>query len=195
MITTLYKCFQHWSAKGSVYLISDTHFDDHDCKIMDKQWITPKEHLQMITNKVHKNDTLIHLGDVGNPDYFKTAWKPGKKPHLVLIMGNHDASVEQFSDVFDEIYTGPLYIAEKILLSHEPIPNCSWCYNIHGHDHDAHHKPDKYHCNIASNVIQFQIINLQDIIKSGTLKSIKSMHRTTIDKATRNKRKRERCEQ
>ena len=30
MIETLYKPFQKWSEKGSVYLISDTHFDDID---------------------------------------------------------------------------------------------------------------------------------------------------------------------
>ena len=191
MILTLYPCFRHWSEKGSVYLISDTHFDDADCLIMNKHWIPPIEHITKIAQKIHKNDTLIHLGDVGNVDYFKNAWKPGKRPHMVLIMGNHDESAERFQEVFDEIYTGPLMIAEKLLLSHEPIPNCPWCYNIHGHNHDKSDKTDKYHLNLASNVVDFHVTNLQDIIKNGVLKSVKSLHRSTIDKATKQNHKKE----
>ena len=34
MIKTLYPCFQHWSEKGSVWIISDTHFDDCDREYM-----------------------------------------------------------------------------------------------------------------------------------------------------------------
>lgn len=30
MIDTLYDKFKPWSAKGSVYIISDTHFEDED---------------------------------------------------------------------------------------------------------------------------------------------------------------------
>lgn len=32
MIASLYQVFRHWSDNGSVYIISDTHFDDSDCK-------------------------------------------------------------------------------------------------------------------------------------------------------------------
>ena len=71
MIKTLYEKFQPWSSKGSVYIISDTHFDDFDCKLMDPGWIAPQEHVDIIKKKCHKNDTLIHLGDVGNPEYLK----------------------------------------------------------------------------------------------------------------------------
>lgn len=35
-----------------------------------------------------------------------------------------------------EIYTCPLFIADKILLSHEPVHGLTWCLNIHGHDHN-----------------------------------------------------------
>lgn len=182
MIPTLYPIFQRWSEKGSVYLISDTHFDDSDCKTMSKHWITPDEHIKIIKKTVHKNDTLIHLGDVGDPRYFN-AWRPGKRPHMVLIMGNHDESAERFKDYFDEIYTGALFIAEKILLSHEPIYNLDWCLNIHGHDHDEHNKGDAHHINLASNVVGFQLTNLNDIIKNGMMKKSKGIHRVTIDRA------------
>lgn len=48
MITTLYEPFRHWSEGGSVYILSDTHFDDTDCKLMDPGWITPDEQLKII---------------------------------------------------------------------------------------------------------------------------------------------------
>ena len=85
MIKSLYKCFQHWSEKGSIYIMSDPHFEDIDCKIMDKNWITPEEHIQKLKSKVHKNDTLICLGDVGNAEWFNRL-----KCYKVLVKGNHD---------------------------------------------------------------------------------------------------------
>ena len=48
MIKTLYPIFQHWSEKGSVYLLSDTHFADSDCKLMDPDWITPEEQINQV---------------------------------------------------------------------------------------------------------------------------------------------------
>ena len=99
MIKTLYEKFQPWSANGSVYLISDTHFEDDDCLLMDIHWIEPQEHIDRIKKIVHKNDTLIHLGDVGNP-----VWLKQIKAYKVLIMGNHDETATQFKPYFDEIY-------------------------------------------------------------------------------------------
>ena len=52
MIKTLYEIFQHWSAKGSVYLLSDLHLDDDDCLLMDPDWIPPEEQIWIINNKV-----------------------------------------------------------------------------------------------------------------------------------------------
>ena len=177
MIKTLYECFRHWSEKGSVYLISDTHFDDIDCKLMDKNWITPEEHIKKLST-ITKNDTLIHLGDVGNPEYLNKL-----KCHKVLIMGNHDQSSEKFKLYFNEIYSGPLMIAEKLIISHEPL-NINWAFNIHGHDHNKNNKGDIFHLNIASNVIDYNYYDLNKIIKSGALKNIKSIHRITIDNAS-----------
>lgn len=184
MIKTLYEKFQPWSEKGSVYLISDTHFEDHDCETMDPNWISPEEHIKKIKSKVHKGDTLIHLGDVGNPEWLKQI-----KAYKVLIMGNHDETVTKFKPYFDEIYQGPLFIAEKILLSHEPFEGLMCCINIHGHDHSGG-VHGWYSINIASNVVGYDVINLKDIINSGALKRINSIHRETIDRATAKKKRR-----
>ena len=64
MILTLYEPFRHWSDSGSVYILSDLHFDDKDCQLMNPGWITPQEQVAIINSMVMKNDTFICLGDV-----------------------------------------------------------------------------------------------------------------------------------
>ena len=88
---------------------------------MSPDWITPQEQISIINGMVMKNNTVICLGDVGNPEYIKDI-KARKK---ILILGNHDAK-GAYKNCFDEIYTGPLFIAEK---------NCyhmSLCTDCHG---------------------------------------------------------------
>ena len=185
MIKTLYPIFQSWSSTGSVYIISDTHFDDFDCKYMDPNWITPQEHMEIIKKSVRRPDTLVHLGDVGNGEWL-TQVSAARK---VLITGNHDI-LSKVSKYFDEIYTGPLFIADRILLSHEPIYGLgAFCMNIHGHIHnsgdDSFYHANKYnHINLAANVYNYQVFNLGESIKKGLLSQIDNIHRITIDNAT-----------
>lgn len=103
MIPTLYKPFRHWSEGGSVYILSDLHFDDSDCKLMDLGWITPQEQLAIINKNVMKGDTFVCLGDVGAPEYVKEI-KARKK---ILILGNHDAKgayTKYFDRNMDKMY-------------------------------------------------------------------------------------------
>lgn len=230
MIETLYKNFQHWSDGGSVWLISDTHFDDTDREYMGYD-ISEREQIEILKRRCHKNDTLICLGDVGNVEYFKEL-----KCYKVLVMGNHDEAATKFqkkiemidldaysekeikekeckgeidyvayefhkpfirgykeNGLFDEVYTGPIWIAEKLVLSHEPlclesgITRKPIAFNIHGHDHSGEYYNDDYHLNICQNVFGYEPLNLKDFIKDGHLKRIKSIHREIIDYATRNK--------
>ena len=39
MISALYPIFQHWSTNGSVWLLSDLHFNDPDCSFIDQKLI------------------------------------------------------------------------------------------------------------------------------------------------------------
>lgn len=184
MIPTLYEPFRHWSATGSIYILSDLHFDDSDCKLMDKSWITPQEQIDIINGMVTKSDTFICLGDVGKAEYIAQI-KARKK---ILILGNHDAK-GSYNDYFSEIYTGPIFIAEKILLSHEPVYGLPWCLNIHGHDHSGiePYREDCKHLNLAANVCGYTPISLGKLIKEGILADIPSIHRMTIDKAVAKK--------
>ena len=191
MINSLYPQFQRWSSKGSIYIISDTHFDDADCKLMDPKWITPEEHMANISQVVTKNDTLIHLGDVGDPKYLDSL-----KCYKVLITGNHDV-LSKLKDHFNEIYTGPLFIADRLLLSHEPIFGLEdICVNIHGHNHAGpwvYYNEDcskVTHINLAANIEQYGVYNLGKHIKNGLLSRVENYHRQTIDKATEKKEER-----
>lgn len=188
MIKTLYPIFQKWSEKGSVYILSDPHFADADCKLMDPDWIPPEEQVKIINQMVHRTDTFICLGDVGSPEYAGQI----RAGHKVLIIGNHDKPI-LYRKIFDEIYTGPLFIAEKILLSHEPVYGLPWCLNIHGHDHNwkEDYKEGCPHLNLAANVCGYTPANLGELIKGGVLSSISSIHRMTIDEATERKERRE----
>ena len=88
---------------------------------------------------------------------------------------------------------GSVFIAEKILLSHEPVYGLEWCLNIHGHDHngvEAYSEGCK-HINLAANVCGYMPLNLGKIIKDGVLSDIPSIHRITIDGATMRKKLRE----
>ena len=187
MIQILYPIFQHWSATGSIMLLSDTHFADSDCKIMDEHWIAPDEQVAILNRMVNKTDTFIHLGDVGDPSYIRQL----KVKHKVLILGNHDR-ISDYRDVFDEIYSGPLFISGKILLSHEPVYGLPWCLNIHGHDHSniEPYDPSCQHINLAANVCGYTPVNLGRLIKDGFLSSIPTIHRLTIDNAERRKKER-----
>ncbi len=191
MINSLYPQFQYWSSTGSVYIISDTHFEDSDCKYMDPDWITPQEHIDIIRRQVRRPDTLVHLGDVGNGEWLIQV----PAAHKILITGNHDV-LSKVSKYFDEVYTGPLFIADRILLSHEPIYGLeNFCCNIHGHNHAAgnvlYMSSNTNHINLASNVYNYQVFNLGKEIKNGLLSQIKNYHRCTINEATFRKEKKE----
>lgn len=90
--------------------------------------------------------------------------------------------------LFDEVYTGPLMIGEKLILSHEPL-GCTWAYNIHGHAHYGA-KKGTYSFNCCAEAIDFTPVNFNQWMKQGHLAAIKSIHRTTINKATERSRKR-----
>lgn len=240
MIKTLYDKFKPWSDKGSIYIISDLHFNDEDTKIMAPDWIDPIDQVKIINKLVHKNDTLICLGDVGDVSYVSML-----NGYKVLIMGNHDYGASKYkreikhytydkkdytlesikeiakswkgrktsisegynlthspfeywdlkvdNNLFDEVYEGPLFISDKILLSHEPVYGLDWCLNIHGHDHNGvePYKEGCKHINLAANVCNYTPVSLGKLIKDGVLSDINSIHRNTIDRASERKKLKE----
>lgn len=187
MIAGLYDIFAHWHKQGTCWLISDTHFNDKELYVGTKkiERADADEYVKLINSKVGRKDVLIHLGDVGNLEAMKKV-----RGYKVLIMGNHDIGATKYKEVFDEVYTGPVQIGEKLILSHEPV-ECSWAFNIHGHIHATNHKDDERHmciCPDATGI--FEPINFNRLMKSGFMSKIKTLHRDVIDTATKRARKR-----
>lgn len=229
---------ERWKGQ-TVWIYSDTHFDDKELAAGTPGRLTSDEQVAAINAKVGRKDVFIHLGDVGNIEHVRKI-----RGYKILIMGNHDAGrtnyereIKQFSfkqdeysyaqiktilqakypnwkitvaeamtatkeagviklwtafvdnQLFDEVYEGPLMIGEKLILSHEPL-DCSWAFNIHGHDHSGFAMIGSTHFNVCSDVIAYEPQNLNQLLKFGLTSPIKSIHRSTIDTATKRKQKR-----
>lgn len=238
MIQGLYPIFEHWGVVGSVWIISDTHFNDPDLIHAYADRPSAEEQVKRINAKCGRADTLIILGDVGDISYVRQL----RAKYKILVMGNHDSGAsnyqrhifkklfdkgmfqkhealdemkrlypncaysiseywDNFTDafywevsadnrLFDEVYTGPIMISEKLLLSHEPINMIPWAYNLHGHVHDRRVKNNGNHFNVCADVIGYEPINFNKFMKEGRLANIVSIHRDTIDNATARAKKR-----
>lgn len=176
-LAALYEPFKKWLDNGPIWVFSDPHFNDEDCKIMDPDWIDPEEQVKRINTKVGKKDTLIILGDIGDLEYAKKL-----KGYKVLITGNHDRGASYYKDVFNEVYTGPLFIHPNIVLSHEPI-ELSFGYNIHGHRHGKtrfiYRANTNVMINVAADVIDYTPVRLDKVIQEFKVTDI---HRVAIEK-------------
>lgn len=185
MIQGLYDIFAHWHKQGTVWIYSDTHFNDEDLAVGVKSRPSAEEHLKLINSKVGKKDTLILLGDVGDIEIARRL-----KGYKILIAGNHDAGMSNYKDVFDEVYAGALIVGEKLILSHEPV-NVPWAFNIHGHVHSGEPMSDNQHFNVCGEARKcYEPVNLNQFMKAGFMAKIQTIHRDTIDKATKRARKR-----
>lgn len=228
-----YKFFQEaMDQVQSVYITSDTHFNETDLKKAFPNRPSDEELVKRINSYAGKKDMLIMLGDVGNLAYMpqlraKVKW---------LILGNHDGGASNYqrqiwtkkfrkdqfqkdealsemkklypncrysidegyqftapfeywevkadNNLCDAVFEGPLMISEKLILSHEPIPNLTWAMNLHGHSHNGPLRQDSNHYNCALEVNNYQPIGLTQLIKGGLVSNIQTLHRNTIDVAT-----------
>lgn len=215
MKVKLYEKFNNWYRGGRIFIYSDPHFADDEMQYIRKNYIGDQEQIDGINKLVHKNDTIIFLGDIGDVSWVAKL----KAGYKVLIMGNHDAGASNYkrknitmeqnikqnkfgvefiapvivdcdNHLFDEVYEGPLFISEKILLSHEPI-DLPFVLNIHGHDHSNWFIGKNKHFNTCAEWIDYTPVALDDIVKETPLSGIDSIHRMTIDGAIRRK---EKCE-
>ena len=178
----VYDIFNERWCKQTVWIYSDPHFGDAELAAGIKGRPSDEEQIKMINSCVGRKDTIIFLGDIGDIECAKQI-----RGYKVLICGNHDVGHTVYQEVFDEVYSGPLMIGEKLLLSHEPV-DVPWAYNIHGHDHAGNLR--KGHTNVCADVIGYKPINFNQWLREGHTSRIQTIHRETIDNATERKRKR-----
>lgn len=182
----LYDVFrERWEQFQTAHIISDTHFGDKDLQANVKNRPNDEDYVKLINSKVGKNDLLICLGDVGDIEIARRL-----KGYKILIAGNHDAGMSNYKDVFDEVYAGALIVGEKLILSHEPV-DVPWAFNIHGHVHSGEPMSDNQHFNVCGEARKcYEPVNLNQFMKAGFMAKIQTIHRDTIDKATKRARKR-----
>ena len=128
---------------------------------------------RMIPHTYHSMEELYHGLNTGEIDYV------GVNDY------DTDGSIRYhgFKDtkLFDEVYEGPVWVGERLLLSHEPL-SLPYALNIHGHDHANLLYPNCY--NVCAEHIDYTPVCLKHILNSGLLKPVESIHRITIDAAT-----------
>lgn len=234
MVTGLYNIFNTLWGMQTIWLYSDPHFGEteEESGLVNKP--TDAEQVQRINSKVGRKDTIIFLGDIGDP-----SWLKGIRGYKVLITGNHDTgisnykrdrfqrsfdadewqkdevylkmkqeypdycvTVEKFYDfrrpytkwvatmdnqLCDEVYSGPLTIGPKLILSHEPI-EVDGMFNIHGHVHSLVLSTDR-DLNVCSMNTNYIPVNLNQLMKHGLTSKVDSIHRITIDNATARKKR------
>ena len=185
MIESLYAPFQKWTENGTLWIYSAPHFSDPEMVHLRKNYIGDDEQIARINSKVGRKDTIIFLGDIGDEEKIRKI-----RGYKVLIMGNHDKGATKYEELFDEVYSGPLFIGEKLLLSHEPIA-LPFAYNIHGHDHSNWDAGMKHHMNVCAEHIEYTPVNLTRLLKRGLLRKVETIPRATIDGATSRKKARE----
>lgn len=76
---------ERWNGQ-TVWIYSDTHFDDEELAAGTSGRLTSDEQVAAINAKVGRKDVFIHLGDVGNIEHVRKI-----RGYKILIMGNHDA--------------------------------------------------------------------------------------------------------
>lgn len=94
-IAGLYKTFNHWHQQGTLFIYSDPHFGDAELAAGVSNRPTDEEQLAMINSKVGRNDTIIILGDCGDPSFISRI----RAHYKILVMGNHDAGRTNYERV------------------------------------------------------------------------------------------------
>jgi calcineurin-like phosphoesterase family protein len=143
---------------SNMYVIADTHFSHaRIIKIAGRPFHSVQEMdntiLENINRVVERNDTLIHLGDVGLCPKDKMQWCLAqiRCRNKILIMGNHDRarSPQAWRELgFKEVSLWPIIYDEWYIMCHEPLyleVNSPFAV-IHGHTHqNSYTDPEKAH--------------------------------------------------
>lgn len=196
----LYDIFnEKWKDFQTCWIIADTQFGDKDMQLY-WNYPEPEEIVKNINSCVGKKDMLIILGDVGDTRYVSDL-----KGYKVLVMGNYDKGksnyyrkyqttvthkydtqhksydywkVDYDNQLFDEVYSGPLMIGQKLLLSHEPIIYIPGIFNLYGHCHSGIlFENDDTSLNLCAEKLNFKPLNFNQWLKKNShLGKIDNIH-------------------
>lgn len=142
------------------YFISDPHFG-HYSESTNRGIIT-FERTQFDTIQEHDNwvrEMFIQLAEKAKPE--DEVWVLGDwgdtsalwvmdlfNCETFFVYGNHDSvsDLEKFKIHFDEVYQYPIYLSNKLVVSHIPVAVFEDQINVHGHLHGAILDSPNYIC-------------------------------------------------
>ncbi len=170
----------------STYFTSDTHFGhnstwtDSNGTVRNRgiitfersQFKTIQEHddylVQVFINwskRWAEGSTFWFLGDWGNLDYLWVIQLLKDNGIITkMILGNHDSAsdIPLFEKFFDEVYQYPIYVSQKLVLSHFPVAVYNDQINICGHLHGSKLK-DINHVIASIHVANYKAISEKNV--------------------------------
>lgn len=156
------------STDVKIWFISDFHFGHKNIINFERtNFESIEQHddklVKNFNNCVRPNDIAYILGDIGN--FEKVKLLNGRK---ILILGNHDPSKayieKHYPNLFEKIYSHPVYLSKRIVLSHEPIIVGDDILNVHGHLHGSLLDLPNYY-NVSAREIQYMPVSKKAIDK------------------------------
>lgn len=136
------------------YFISDPHFRHKNITEFERHnFNSVQEHdafllkcFEKWARKLKPEDEFWVLGDWGETEFLFVINMFQCK--TCFVMGNHDAQadIDKFRLHFDEVYEYPVYLSNKLVVSHLPVAVFEDQINIHGHLHGAVLDSDNYIC-------------------------------------------------
>ena len=134
----------HWDGYKGIITFERTCFPDiktHNQTIIDM--------IVQLTNKLKPEDEVWNLGDFGSLDYLYLSdmiRDTGAKS--IFLYGNHDKqeNLSLFKQHFDEVYLYPVYLSQKLVVSHYPVAVWNDSVNVCGHLHGAKLQTSNHIC-------------------------------------------------
>ncbi len=165
------------SQSPQTYFSSDFHFNHYAngrgiITFERFQFKTIQEHDQFLVNTITNwskrwasGSEFWFLGDWGNINYLWTIdLLKSAGIQCYMIMGNHDNLVDkkEFEKYFDIVYEYPIFLSQKLVLSHYPVAVYDDSINICGHLHGSKLK-NKNHINANIHMANYQPISNKQI--------------------------------
>lgn len=161
------------------YFTSDAHFGHYNPEtnrgiitFERMQFDTIQEHDEYLTKlwtkwseKLGPADEFWFLGDFGDLQYlwlFELFTVHGIETHFLL--GNHDAAADipEIKQYVEYVHQYPVYLSNKLVVSHEPVAVWESCVNVHGHLHGCVLDSPNY-LNASVHVANYKMITEQNI--------------------------------
>ena len=161
------------------YFTSDAHFGHYDRQthrgiitFERTQFKTIQEHDKFLIDlwqswakKLGPNDEFWFLGDFGDLSFLKLFdyfLANGTKTYFVL--GNHDAAADipEIECFVNKVYQYPVYLSNKLVVSHEPVGTWDSVINVHGHLHSSIIDKPNY-INASIHVANYKLITEKHI--------------------------------